>query len=74
MQKYAITLSQQVGNKKQKGEFGAKLLETDIESLSDEQIVQLHELYKECQKPRDPENPLGYNPALENMSETRDKS
>jgi len=50
--KYAITLTQQLGVKghHMSHKIGEDLKTSDLNFLSDEQIVQLHELYKETKQ------------------------
>lgn len=63
---YALTMSKQMGRKSGYDRFGVKLSEEDLSKFSEEQIGQLFELYEEMQKPTNPENPLGFNPLVEN--------
>ena len=39
--------------------FGRTLTEQEYTAMSDQQVAQLFELFKEMQKPRDPNDPLG---------------
>ena len=39
--------------------FGKTLTEQEYCAMSDQQVAQLFELFKEMQKPRDPNDPLG---------------
>lgn len=55
-----------MGRKSGYDRFGVKLSEEDLSKFSEEQIGQLFELYEEMQKPTNPENPLGFNPLVEN--------
>ena len=60
-QTYAVSLSEQLRDKSQQPKFGAALGDK-LDTLKDEQVEQLYELFKEAQKPQDPSNPLGENP------------
>ena len=42
--------------------MGLSLTEEELDNFSEDQLDQLFALYKETQKPVDPDNPLGDNP------------
>jgi hypothetical protein len=69
LQEYAITLAKQMGAKEAGQKLGLQLTPCQVESLAEDQVGQLYELFKETQKPVDPDNVLGENP---NAKEVKD--
>ena len=65
LQKYAITISKQVGLKGPvtAKKLGENLNTEDLDNFSDEQLAQLYELYSEAKKPIDSEK----DPHLANL-------
>ena len=53
LQKYAITLSQQLDPRVKTLHIGSSLDKTDLDLFSQEQLVQLYELYQEATKAPD---------------------
>lgn len=51
LQKYYVTIAQQVGKKRPSGIIGANLSAELLDAFNDEQVVQLYELFTETQKP-----------------------
>ncbi len=63
-QNYALTLSKQLGLQgiKKQAELGEAFTEKDLDHFSDEQIIQLHELYEATHAENEPP-PSGDNPS-----------
>ena len=62
LQNYVMTLAQQLKRQRLRPSeplFGKPLTEQEYSAMSDQQVAQLFELFKEMQKPRDPDDPLG---------------
>lgn len=63
MQNYAITLANQLGKYSTNRILGLKLSEERLNSLTEDQVGQLYELFQETQKPFNPDNRFGENPS-----------
>lgn len=72
LQDYAITLAQQVEQKKQDKKFGVKMSEKQVDLLDGDQVHQLYGLYEETQKPVDPDNLLGEDPMIHKQTVSKD--
>ena len=57
LQKYAISLSQQLDPKSKTINLGSSLDKSDLDLFSQEQLVQLYELYQEATKAPEVEGP-----------------
>jgi hypothetical protein len=62
VQNYAITLANQLGKHSTNRVLGLKLTDETLNSLREDQVGQLYQLFQETQKPLNPDNPVGENP------------